>query len=43
MTGDRKKLLAYNALERENNVTFGNDTPAIIKGKCFFSKGKGEI
>ena len=33
MTGDRNKLLAYNALERENNVTFGNDTPAVIKGK----------
>ena len=33
MTGDRNKILPYNALERENNVTFGNDTPAVIKGK----------
>ena len=33
MTSDRNKLLAYNALEREKNVTFGNDTPTIIKGK----------
>ena len=33
MTCDRNKLLAYNALEREKNVTFGNDTPAVIKGK----------
>ena len=33
MTGDRNKLFAYNALEREKNVTFGNDTPAVIKGK----------
>ena len=33
MIGDRNKILAYNALEREKNVTFGNDTPAVIKGK----------
>ena len=33
MTGDKNKLLAYSALEKENNVTFGNDTPAVIKGK----------
>ena len=32
----RKKLLAYNALEREKNVTVGNDTPAVIKGKGYF-------
>ena len=35
MIGDRNKLLAYNALEREKNVTFGNDTLAVIKGKGF--------
>ena len=34
MTGDRNKLLAYNVLEREKNITFGNDTLAVIKGKC---------
>ena len=33
MTGDKNKLLAYNALEEENKVTFGNDTPTVIKGK----------
>ena len=33
MTGDKIKLLAYSALEKEKNVTFGNDTPAVIKGK----------
>ena len=37
MTGDKDKLISYNALEKENNVTFGNDSPAIIKGKgCVF-------
>ena len=39
MTGDKNKLLAYSALEKENKVTFGNDTPAVIKGKgSFFLK-----
>ena len=33
MTGDKNKLLSYNALEKEKNVTFGNDSPAVIKGK----------
>ena len=33
MIGDKDKLLAYSALEKEKNVTFGNDTPATIKGK----------
>ena len=33
MIGDKSKLLACNALEKEKKVTFGNDTPAIIKGK----------
>ena len=35
MTSDRNKLLSYNALEKEKNVTFGNDSPAIIKGKGY--------
>ena len=35
MIGDKNKLLLYNALERENNVTFGNDTLAVIKGKGY--------
>ena len=43
MTSDRNKLLSYNALKKEKNVTFGNDSHAIIKGKGFvFSKRKGE-
>ena len=33
MTGDENKLLTYNALEKEKKVTFGKDTPAVIKGK----------
>ena len=33
MTGDKNKLLSYNALEKEKNVTFGNDYPVVIKGK----------
>ena len=33
MTGDKNKFLAYSVLEKENNVTFGNDTPVAIKGK----------
>ena len=32
MTGDEEKLHSYNSLEKERNVSFGNDTPAIIKG-----------
>ena len=33
MTGDEEKLHSYNSLEKERNVSFGNDSPAIIKGK----------
>eukprot|EP00253_Pinus_taeda_P033589 PITA_33589 len=32
MTGDKEKLQSYSALEKEK-VSFGNDTPALIKGK----------
>ena len=35
MTGDKEKLHSYNALEKEKNVSFGNDTHAIIKGKGY--------
>eukprot|EP00253_Pinus_taeda_P027337 PITA_27337 len=35
MTGDKEKLQPYNALEKEKKVSFGNDTPAVIKGKGF--------
>ena len=31
----KDKILAYSALENENKVTFGNDTPVVIKGKGF--------
>jgi len=34
-TSDKEKLHSYNALENENNVSFGNDTPAVIKGKGY--------
>ena len=41
MIGDKDKLISYNALEKEKNVTFGNDSPAIVKGKGYvFSKIK---
>eukprot|EP00253_Pinus_taeda_P005781 PITA_05781 len=31
MTGDKEKLQSYSALEKERKVSFGNDTPALIK------------
>ena len=44
MTGDKNKLLAYSALEKEKNVTFGNDTLAVIKGKgSIFLKEKVKV
>jgi len=33
MTGDKDKLESYTALEKGKKVSFGNDTPAAIKGK----------
>ena len=36
MTGDKEKLHSYNALEKEKKVSFGNDTPTVIKDKGFF-------
>lgn len=33
MTGDKEKLEPYSALETGKKVSFGNDTPAVIKGK----------
>ena len=33
MTGDKEKLQSYSALEKEKKVSFGNDIPALIKGK----------
>lgn len=35
MTGDKEKHHSYNALEKENNVSFGNETPVVIKGKSY--------
>ena len=35
MTGDKEKLHSYNALEQEKNVSFGNGTPIVIKGKGY--------
>eukprot|EP00253_Pinus_taeda_P035433 PITA_35433 len=32
--GDKEKLQPYTTLEREKKVSFGDDTPAFIKGKC---------
>ena len=33
MTSDKEKLHSYNALEKEKSVSFGNNTPTVIKGK----------
>eukprot|EP00253_Pinus_taeda_P011740 PITA_11740 len=33
MTGEKEKLESYSALEKGKKVSFGNDTPATIKGK----------
>jgi len=33
VTGDKEKLHSYNALEKEKNVSFGNESLAVIKGK----------
>ena len=38
MTGDKHKLHSYNALEKEKNVSFGNDTPIVIKGSIFLKE-----
>lgn len=35
MTCDKEKLHSYNSLEKEKNVSFGNDTATIIKGKGY--------
>ena len=35
MTSDKDKLISYNALEKEKNVTFGNDSPTVNNGKGF--------
>ena len=41
MTGDKEKIQSYNALEKEKKVSFGNDTPTVIKGKvCVLLKEK---
>eukprot|EP00253_Pinus_taeda_P004980 PITA_04980 len=33
MIGDKEKIQSYSALEKEKKVSFGNDTPALIKGE----------
>lgn len=35
MKGDKDKFISYNDLEKEKNVTFGNDPPPVIKGNGF--------
>ena len=42
MTSDKEKLHSYNALEKEKNVSFGNDTLAVIKGKGSIFLGRGD-
>eukprot|EP00253_Pinus_taeda_P018369 PITA_18369 len=46
MTGDKEKHEPYSVLEKGKKVSFGNDTPAVIKGKRHYSverKGKTVI
>jgi hypothetical protein len=44
MTDDKEKLHSYNYLEKEKNVSFGNDTPTVIKGKgSVFLKEKVKV
>jgi len=44
MTGDKEKLHSYNALEKEKSISFGNDTPVVIKGKgSIFLKEKVKV
>ena len=33
MAGDKEKLESYSVLEKGKKVSFGNDTPVVIKGK----------
>jgi len=33
MIGDKEKLHSYNAVEKEKNVPFGNNTSTVTKGK----------
>eukprot|EP00253_Pinus_taeda_P004986 PITA_04986 len=33
MTGDKEKLESYTVVEKGKKVSFGNDTPTVIKGK----------
>ena len=33
MRCDKDKLISYNSSKKEKNVSFGNDTPTVIKGK----------
>jgi len=33
MIGDKEKLESYSVLEKGKKVSFGNDTPAVIKGR----------
>eukprot|EP00253_Pinus_taeda_P010465 PITA_10465 len=44
MTSDKEKIHSYNALENEKNVSFGNNTHVVIKGKgSIFLKEKVKL
>lgn len=36
MTGDKCKFMIFNEINKEKNITFGNNSPAVIKEKCIF-------
>ena len=44
MKGDKDKLISQNSSKKEKNVTFGNDSPAVVKGKgSIFIKEKVKV
>ena len=44
MTSDKDKLISYNSLEKEKNVTFGNKSLVVIMGKGYvFIKEKVKV
>ena len=44
LTCHKDKIISYNALDKEKNLTFGNDSPSSIKGKgSIFIKEKVKV
>lgn len=41
MRGDRDNLMSFDEIKKEKNVTFGNNSRVIIKGKCIVMLKEG--